>query len=268
MMKLRWFALALGILGYVFTASLAAPVWADQTGDDLAKTDGPEMDTQLAQVIRGAQGVTGYEVPRRRVDVPRGETVTSRSRPEFDPLGATMGSFLVLPSIVVEQRYDDNIFATDGDEEDDFITRILPRLNIRSDWSNHALNFESGAAIGRYWDNDDEDYEDYYAGASGRLDIRRSTQFRVRSRYEHLHEDRGSPDDVGGKDPTELDVSTLGAELFHDFGRLNGTVGGSFRRVSFDDVDAAMGPDIVQHDRDRDRTEGFVRVGYDISPRS
>jgi hypothetical protein len=178
-----------------------------------------------------------------------------------------MGSFLVLPSIAVEQRYDDNVFNTDGDEEDDFITRILPRLNIRSDWSNHALNFESGAAIGRYWDNDDEDYEDYYAGASGRLDIRRSTQFRVRSRYEHLHEDRGSPDDAGGKDPTELDVSTLGAELFHDFGRLNGTVGGSFRRISFDDVDAAGGPDIVQHDRDRDRTEGFVRVGYDISPR-
>ncbi len=265
MMKLRWLALPLGILGYVCTASLAAPVWADQTGDDSAETEGLELDTQLAQTRRGTGGVTGYEVPRRRGDVGRGQTVIDRPRPELDPLGATMGSFLVLPSITVEQLYNDNIFADDGDEEDDFITQVIPRLEIRSDWNNHELNFQSGAAIGRYWDNDSEDYEDYYAGVSGRLDIRRSTQLRVRSRYARLHEDRGSSDDAGGEDPTELDAYTLGAALRHDFGRINGTVGGEFRRLSFDDVDAPGG-DIPEHNRDRNRVEGIVRVGYEIQP--
>ena len=254
------------LLSCVFAVSLAAPAFAEPNTEESEEVSEFVTGLQVAQLESRARGVTGYEVPTRRTDVNRGETVTSRARPEYDPLGVTVGSFILLPSVALEQLYDDNIFDTDNNTEDDFITRVVPRFDLRSNWQNHALNFEGGAAIDRFWDNSDEDTEDYDIGASGRIDIKRSTNVRLRSSYEHTHEDRGSPDDAQGTRPTEIDIYDVGGEFFHNFGTLNGTVGGSFRRLSFDDVNAANGAPIIEHDRDRNRAEGFARVGYEINP--
>ena len=58
-----------------------------------AAEEGPAVSKpeQLAQQRR----ISGYEVPGRVVEVRRGETVQSRPRPEFDPLGLRVGSFLL-----------------------------------------------------------------------------------------------------------------------------------------------------------------------------
>jgi hypothetical protein len=252
MMKIRSRSLFAGSLVLALAAGLHAQALADETAE---MPTGPmvfDVPTQLAQ------GVSGYEVPGRRTAVPRGETVTSRPRPELDPLGARLGSFRAFPKIVVEERYSDNIFSTKTNEEDDFITRIMPSLNINSDWNNHSLGFQSGARIGRYWDNTDEDYEDYFVGATGRVDIKRSTAFRVRAKYQRQHEDRSSPDDVAASKPTEFDDYTAGAGLSHDFGRFNAAVNGSYQRLSFINNN--------ESDRDRDIMEAALRLGYRISP--
>jgi hypothetical protein len=206
-----------------------------------------------------------YEVPKRDVEVPRGETVTGRKRPELDPLGVRAGTFFIYPKLELEESYSDNIFADEDDEESDFITRILPSLRIDSDWANHALSLEGGADVGRYLDNTDEDFEDFHFGASGRVDVRRSTNVRARVRYQALHEDRGSPEDVNGVEPTEFDIFSGDVRGFHNFGRVNVTLGGTFDRYDFDDV-ATTGPPINNDDRDRDEVEGSLRVGYEIVP--
>jgi hypothetical protein len=243
---------------------LSDPISGDVFASDADGSADPEPAIQIAQ------GVTTYEGRRRQVDHPRrGDTVEGRARPQYDPLGQRMGSFVLFPELTVEQQYESNIFATEDNEEDDFITRVLPSLTLGSDWNNHQLQLESGADLGFYADNSDEDFQDYFLGASGRIDIRRSTQLRLRSRYRRAHESRESPDDAGAlaDEPTELDIYSAGASLRHDFGRINATLGGTFDRISFDDPDAIVpGLQIVEHDRDRNIYEGTLRVGYEIQP--
>ncbi|MCZ6863773.1 MAG: outer membrane beta-barrel protein [Alphaproteobacteria bacterium] len=211
--------------------------------------------------------VRAYEVPKRDVRVRRGETVTSRKRPELDALGVRVGTFLVYPKLSLEENYSDNIFADADNEVSDFITRILPSLRIDSDWGNHAVSLEGGADVGRYLDNTDENFEDYHFSASGRVDVRRSTKVRARVRYRALHSDRGSPDDERGVEPTQFDIFSVGVNGFHNFGRVNVTLGGTFDKYDFDDV-ATSDParPFNNDDRDRNEVEASLRLAYEIVP--
>lgn len=251
--------LFVGLIGCVAAVGLAGPALADEAAE--GETDSSEVVLQT-QV---AQGFTGYEIPRRgRVEVERGETVRERARPEYDALGGRLGAFFVFPSLTLEERYESNIFATPNNEEDDFITRILPNVAVRSNWSRHRLDFNAGAAIGLYADNNDENYEDYHARLSGRVDVNPRTFLSLATEYQRRHEERSSPDDAGGVEPTELDVYTAEGTLSHDFGRVNASVGGSVGRTHFEDVQAGGGGTILNHNRDRDTAEGFARVGVEL----
>ncbi len=241
-------------MAFLAAATSAYPASAGENQPDASLDDAAQLAARA------------YEVPRRDVEVPRGETVTGRKRPELDALGVHAGTFFIYPKLELEESYSDNIFADEDDEESDFITRILPSLRIDSDWANHALSLEGGADVGRYLDNTDEDFEDFHFGASGRVDVRRSTNVRARVRYQALHEDRGSPEDVNGVEPTEFDIFSADVRGFHNFGRVNVTLGGTFDRYDFDDV-ATTGPEPINNDdRDRDQVEGSLRVGYEIVP--
>lgn len=196
----------------------------------------------------------------------RGETVASRRRPELEPLGLRVGSFLLRPAIAVEEAYNSNIFATETDEEGDFITRVLPGLVLDSNWSRHRLTLRAAAELGFYADNSSEDYIDYLAGAEGRLDIDRDAYLTGSADYRHLHEDRGSPDDVAGDGPTEFDTMLFTAGYVQRFGRFRARLAGTFENLDFDDVDAIGGGTINNDDRDRIEAEGTLRVGYEIVP--
>src|SRR5512144_3388111 len=69
---------------------------------------------------------------------PHGETVATRARPELEPLGIRAGSFLIYPKLGVDGTYNDNVFATNHNVKDDFITDIKPEVSVESDWANHA----------------------------------------------------------------------------------------------------------------------------------
>jgi len=200
-------------------------------------------------------------VPSRVIKIPRGKTVFERQRPELDPLGVRMGGFILYPSLEVGEEYNDNIFATDTGTIDDFITRITPKVSLRSNWNNHALNFFGGGVIGLHHDNSKEDFEDFNVGTTGRLDVRRNTQIRARLEFQHRHVKRSDPDDTGATEPTEYDVYIGQLERFQRFNRLNFTLGGSFERQDYDD-DAVTNND----DRDRNDIEVSLRAGYEIVP--
>jgi hypothetical protein len=262
MSKIAWRNLVRVTASVFFVAGLAAPALAQAVSEDSAQAADTSQPTQVAQ------GRTTYEIPARTQDRPRrGESVRDRARPQYDALGVRVGSFIFLPKITAQEQYESNIFATPNNEVDDYITRILPGARLVSDWNNHQLQFDAGAAVGLHAQNSDEDYEDYFVGTSGRVDIRRSTNLRLGARYDHGHEDRSSPDDPGtGKEPTELDEYAANTALFHNFGRLNATLDGTFQRITFDDVNTVGGGTNINHDRDRNVYEGGLRIGYEIVP--
>ena len=198
-------------------------------------------------------------------EVPRGETVLTRPRPELDPLGIRTGSFLLFPKLTVEESYNDNIFAVESSKTDDFITLARPELFLASDWNNHALNLRADASFIRHIDSPSEDYEDYHAGGDGRFDITRDSYIFAAVDSSILHEARGSPDDVGGVEPTEFTLTSGALQVFQKFNRLSLTVDGSQLYFDYDDVATTTVP--VNND-DRDRTESnlSLRVGYEIVP--
>lgn len=221
--------------------------------------------TATEQLVRDQRAVV-----RPRPD--RGETVTNRPRPELDPLGVRAGSFLIYPRLRIQEAYDDNIFASDGDEKDDFITLVSPRLDVASDWNNHAFDLHADAMIGRHADQGEEDFEDFSVGANGRLDITQRANLRTGVSYNRLHEGRGSPDDVrreGGSPPVEPTIFDVGsAFLTYEqwFGHFLLELNGAADQLDYDNVSTEDGGTINNDDRDRAIIAGGLKLGYEFIP--
>src|SRR5258708_40312147 len=73
-------------------------------------------------------------------EVQRGDTVTTRPPPDYDPPGSRLGSFLLFPQLAVQGTYDSNVFPTTNPAKSHFITSFDPSLDLRSNWNNPALH--------------------------------------------------------------------------------------------------------------------------------
>ncbi len=221
----------------------------------------------LASALAATAVAAHAQVPRGDQPIPeprQGETVKTRPRPDFDPRGARAGSFLIFPKLTIARFSDDNIFSESTNEVEDSLAVISPGVKVRSVFSRHALNLDARGDIGRYADEDSEDYDDFTLGIDGRLDIRRTANVFGGVDFRELHEDRGSPDDVKGISPTEFDVRSADIGYFQRFGRLSVRVQGIFDQYDFDDT-AATFTIINNDDRDRDESRALFRFGYDIA---
>lgn len=201
------------------------------------------------------------------------ETVKTRPRPELQPLGVRAGGFLFFPNIEVQQEYNDNIFATKHDTKDDFITSVKPGLSVESDWNNHSLNFSAGGDFGFYNNTSgsgpktsDQNYQDWNVASDGRLDVTRDIALFGGGGVAFLHEERGNPDEIGGKEPTKYYLFSAFASYVQNFDNLNFTLTPEFRRHDFDDTQAFNGPSINQDDRDRNEYSVSLRTGYEFTP--
>ena len=213
------------------------------------------------------QPPTTGATPYVRPTPSRGETVTSRKRPQYDPVGIRRGSFFIYPSFEVSGLFDSNIFATSTNPKADLIVILSPEIAVRSNWRRHELNFGVRADIGRYKSHHKENYEDASAVINGRYDISRDTYAFGGFRFAQRHEDRGSPDDVGGKIPTKFWATELAAGVQHTRGRFTIRLDGLLRLLDFKDVPAAIVGLIDNDDRDRREHTGTLRITYRVNPR-
>ncbi|MCH8322173.1 MAG: outer membrane beta-barrel protein [Proteobacteria bacterium] len=211
-----------------------------------------------------------YPVPGQAVEYGEsvaGKTVKDRVRPETDPDGVPFGGMTLYPSLAAGLEINSNIFALDDTvtpEISDILFIIEPGFVLRSNWSNHQLEIWGRASIGRYDDITSEDYEDYDAGFTSRWDIKRWTNIKLNARFQRLHEDRGSPDDVGGFTPTEYDLFTPEIEFNHTENRVSIRLNSRWSDYDFDNNLGSLG--IINND-DRDRTlwVGTGEIAYGIS---
>ena len=198
--------------------------------------------------------------------VPRGETVRSRQRPELDALGLHVGPFFIFPSLTNGLTYDDNVFATDGNEEGDFLYTLSPNVTARSDWNRHALAASAGGNFGFYFSESDENFQDARAALDGRLDILASTQLFGHVDVSREHEARSDPNDVGGSEPTIFHQITTRLEGIHRFNRLSVALGNTVQYINYDDTPTAGGGNIENDQRDRFVLRPALQLGYDVHP--
>jgi len=155
-------------------------------------------------------------------------------------------------AIAISEYYDDNIFSTRNNQEDDFITVLAPSVSLSSKLDKHGLNFKAGATLGRYEKNIREDYNDYYAGFDGHVDLAKNGRVFGGLQYNALHETRESADDVFGLEPTKYSLLDGHLGLRHRFGDYTAQFGGTFQEYDYDDVLGNSG--LINND-DRDRFE-------------
>ncbi len=175
------------------------------------------------------------------------------------------GDFRVFPGLATGLRYDDNLFATERGEVDDLALVVAPSLGIGSEWQRHELDLEFGGELTRYQENPGEDYEDFFAGGDFRYDVSPVSNVFGGASFRRAHEERGSPDDVNGEEPTIYDQSSAYLGAARRFGRLGLRIGGTLRDLDFDDVPAFFG-EINNDDRDRRLLTGGGELSWRLGP--
>jgi len=179
--------------------------------------------------------------------------------------GYKLGEFKLSPEISVGQLWDDNIFATEDNREDDFVTVVTPSVSLTSAWEKHELNMKAGASFSAYARHEDEDTQDAWVDVEGRYDFTDMMNVFGGIGYSREHEDRVSVDDVNGIEPTlyrvfrshfgidrENEAFTLRALATHD-------------TLEFDDF-PGLTRDLNNDDRGRALDAVGARSRYKYSP--
>jgi hypothetical protein len=204
--------------------------------------------------------------PAPETSIPERQSVFERARPDYDPLGIRLGSFLAYPSARLAETYDSNVFATTSNTKDDFYTTFSPSIAIRSDWNVHSFALQASSQTKRYVSLVSENVTNFAVSGDGRLDILRNIYARAGAGYQLLHEDRSSADNVNGKKPVEYHVTSASLGYVHEPGRLGARVDATIDSYSFNDATSSTGAPIVQRDRDRIVYAITPRVSYEIVP--
>jgi len=198
---------------------------------------------------------------------PLSETVLNRGRPDYDPLGIRLGSFIVHPTLAVAGTYDSNIFATPSGEASDFFVTEIPSLSIGSDWNQHAVSLTMSGAFKQYASHSSEDVNNFTTEASGRYDVSNGEYLSADTIYELLHEDRSNPNAVTtAKNPIEYKV--MGGDLVyvHQKARLGFRIDNTLTAYDFNNASTAAGVTIPQNFRDRIEYVVAPRLNYEIIP--
>jgi hypothetical protein len=212
-------------------------------------------------------GLAARALAQEETVEPGAQTVLERPRPDHDPIGLRVGSFLYYPSIDVGGLFNSNIFNTESNRKADLIWVVAPGMRLNSNWSNHMLNLFARGQFGFYTSNSQENFQDFVAGIESRLDFRRDTQLLFDASALRGHEERGSPEDANGRFPSVYHAYKGDLRFRHRFNRVGLEVSSLADYYSYDNVEAESGRIIDQGDRDRVRWEGAVRVGYFFNPR-
>ncbi len=197
----------------------------------------------------------------------RNVSVRGRARPEYDSVGIRMGGFMAHPQITIAGEYNDNVFATETNPEEDFIVHVTPEVSVRSHWSNHALNFNFSAPMRYYSDFDENDTTDFIGGLDGRIDIYRDLYVYGGAEYGDMTEPlSSSPTALPLREPIEYTRASSNFGFVKAFNRLR--LSGEARYAQFDFEDGFLfnNAPVDQDDRDRSVLEYGVRADYAVSP--
>jgi hypothetical protein len=192
------------------------------------------------------------------------QPVLERDRPAVDAQGIPAGSFRFYPLIALTGTNNDNVLADDTVALDDTVFQISPQLTLESDWNSHQLIFGASADIASYSDIDSEDFEDSRFWLASRIDGQRTEIF-LNGSTADLHEDRSSPNDKRGIEPTTYTENAVDGSIRYRHNRFSIRAGADIANFEFDDVQG-IGEIIDNSDRDRRSQRYDLRLGYSVQP--
>lgn len=181
--------------------------------------------------------------------------------------GARVGAYTLHPQLNVQEGYDDNVYALNSNEKDDWFTVISPRLHALSNFDRHQLNLKADADFGRYHDYSSEDYNDYSFAADGRIDLWQGARVHTGASYAEKHEDRGDPTATATQaEPNTYNNTRAYVGYYQNAGRLSGNVRFDYSNMDYDNNAQTNGTPIDNSGQNRDEYRESAELAYSLDP--
>jgi hypothetical protein len=119
--------------------------------------------------------------------------VLDRPRPEYDPLGIRAGIFDISPSLVLEETYDENIYATDQNTVADYLTTTTGTLSAQSLGSGMSVSANGSVTSNQYLHNSVENYLDFNSSAALGYPLGNYTNVNAQGQFTRTHLSRQDP---------------------------------------------------------------------------
>lgn len=192
----------------------------------------------------------------------RGDTVTSRRRPDFDPLGIRAGSFLIFPEAAATVGFDSNVYRQPSGASDVF-GRLRGSVAARSDFSRHAISVDGLVAQRLYSRYTTENALTYDLHLFGRLDVDRRDRVTVDVQRTHSVVERGATGEVlQTREPVRFDITSAAIEGNRAFGRVTVSVGGQVSHAEYADAETPAGLPLDQQYRNVKVYQAHTDIAY------
>jgi hypothetical protein len=232
----------------------------------LARVFGAGTGALVAVAVTGSAAWAQF-IPTPEASIPERQSVLQRARPDYDPLGIQAGSFLLLPSMDLQEWWDSNVYAVPTRPSSDLVTAVVPQLAVASDWNNHALNLFVGDQSEFYQKHTTENVNNVTVAAQGRFDILRDEYLQGGAGVQLSHEDRSSPDaSVAGKYPTQFTVADGNLGFVRNIGIIGASLTGDVQSYSYNNNVTNADVEIPEAYRDYIQYTVTPRVTYEIVP--
>ena len=187
----------------------------------------------------------------------------------YSPIGIRGGSFLFFPAVELSTAYDSNPQRVPGGAGSSYFV-VAPELQVRSDWSRHALTANISGSYTEYGnDSFTPSLNRPYLNSKidGRIDATRDTQIILENRFIVSTDNPGSPNITAGLAKLPI-YTTVGGTLgvVQQFNRLSVSLKGTFDRSMYEDSTLTDGETASNADRNFDQYAGILRVGYELNP--
>ncbi len=171
---------------------------------------------------------------------------------EFEPLGLRTGQLNIFPSITFGVSYNDNVLAVPDDnflfdQTADGLVVLQPELFIETNTERHSFFIDATADLGRYFELDDQDYNDVGVVTGGTWDLSRTLALSGRAGFFNDHESADDPDRRAEQllGTTEIDRYVADVSLTKNWDRGSVRLVTAFRRSEFDDVNSEVFPNLA-----------------------
>ena len=182
-------------------------------------------------------------------------------------LGIHLGGFMLYPTLDVGGQYNDNVLAVNTGAQSDFSYDIRPMLDLESTWTHYLLALKAQYDLHQYEKLTAQNTDNYFFSGQTQFDLGSSSQLDASSEYDRLSELPGNTNVTSNAaKPTTYFRWNSAADFKHVFNRLEVDLGGDYTTLRFENTPAVGGGTILEVNRNRDVSDGYLDLGYQFSP--
>ncbi|MFY8106037.1 MAG: outer membrane beta-barrel protein [Elstera sp.] len=193
--------------------------------------------------------------------------VMTRDYTDFKPVGIGVSGFTLIPRLVTDVGFIDNVYARPTNTKSSAIATVAPEAVLRSQWSRHLLEVTGRVEAKRYASEKTENVENYRFSVGGGLNVTSDMQLLALIKRERQHDLRGDPDSANRTtEAAAIDVTIAELGLRHDFGRFNVRFDNTLRDYEYQSVTSGDGRRIDGNDRSFMTLTHYGRLSYEVNP--